>query len=99
MVLQPFIGDLTGVIYCGLDSFSVTNGPQLHVMLSPHPDPTRGSEVRTSGYADLGMLKGNKGDQNYEIPNSVDVSIQRSVVIYCKPFSVVFSVATLEDAS
>ena len=45
------------------------------------------------------MLKGNKGDQNYEIPDTVDVSIQRSVVIYCKPFSVVFSVATFEDAS
>ena len=82
-----------------LDSFSVTNGPQLHVMLSPHPDPTRGNEVRTSGYADLGMLKGNKGDQNYEIPDAVDVNAQQSVVIYCKPFSVVFSVATLEDSS
>ncbi len=80
-----------------LDSFSVTNGPELHVMLSPHPDPTRGSEVRTTGYFDLSRLKGNKGDQNYEIPDSVDVSIQRSVVIYCKPFSVVFSVATLKD--
>jgi hypothetical protein len=82
-----------------LDSFSVTNGPELHVMLSPHPDPTRGSEVRTSGYAELGILKGNKGDQNYEIPDNVNVSVQRSVVIYCKPFSVVFSVATLNDAS
>ena len=82
-----------------LDSFSVTNGPELHVMLSPHRDPTRGSEVRTQGYVDLGKLKGNKGDQNYEIPDSVDVGIQASVVIYCKPFSVVFSVATLEDAS
>lgn len=80
-----------------LDSFSVTNGPELHVMLSPHPDPTRGAEVRTSGYVDLGILKGNKGDQNYEIPDIVDVSIQGSVVIYCKPFSVVFSVATLAD--
>ena len=82
-----------------LDNFSVTNGPELHVMLSPHPDPTRGSEVRTSGYADLGILKGNKGDQNYEIPATVDINAQRSVVIYCRPFSVVFSVATLEDGS
>ena len=88
-----------GVHLLRLDSFSVTNGPELHVMLSPHADPTRGSEGKTSGYADLGILKGNKGDQNYEIPDSVDVSVQQSVVIYCKPFSVVFSVATLEDAS
>ena len=80
-----------------LEDFSVTNGPQLHVMLSPHTDPTRGSEVRTTGYVDLGRLKGNKGAQNYEIPDSTDLAVQGSVVIYCKPFSVVFSVATLQD--
>ena len=59
----PSTGARTEVTLLRLDSFSVTNGPELHVMLSPHPDPTRGSEVRSSGYADLGILKGNKGDQ------------------------------------
>ena len=78
-----------------LENLDVTNGPALHVILSPHPDPTRGNEVKLPGYADLGPLKGNRGNQNYTIPADVDISAIKSVVIYCKPFSVVFSVATL----
>ena len=44
---------------------------------------------------DLGELKGNIGNQNYEIPKDLDVDQYNSVVIYCVPFHVVFSVATL----
>ena len=82
-----------------LENLSVTNGPDLHVLLSPHPDPQSRDQVKHPGYVDLGKLKGNKGNQNYEIPAEVDVSIQGSVVIYCKPFSVIFSVAPLQDVS
>ena len=78
-----------------LEELDVTNGPALHVILSPHEDPTRGDEVKLPGYVDLGPLKGNRGNQNYTIPADVDVSAIQSVVVYCKPFSVVFSVATL----
>ena len=99
-------GSGTAIIYQGpdgslllrLENFSVTNGPDLHVYLSPHPDPDRGGQVRTAGHVDLGELKGNRGNQNYPIPAGVDVGIQQSVVIYCVPFSVVFSVAMLQDA-
>ena len=80
-----------------LETLDVTNGPALHVILSTHQDPTNGDEVKQPGYADLGPLKGNRGNQNYTIPADVDVSAIRSVVIYCKPFSVVFSVATLSQ--
>ncbi|MCY4625273.1 MAG: DM13 domain-containing protein [Chloroflexi bacterium] len=78
-----------------LENLDVTNGPALHVIISPHEDPTRGNEVKLPGYADLGPLKGNRGNQNYTIPAGVDIGAIKSVVIYCKPFSVVFSVATL----
>ena len=78
-----------------LENLEVTNGPALHVVLSPHEDPTRSNEVLLEGYADLGDLKGNRGNQNYTIPADVDLSVIKSVVIYCKPFAVVFSVATL----
>ncbi len=78
-----------------LENLDVTNGPALHVIISPHADPTRGNEVKLPGYADLGPLKGNRGNQNYTIPAGVDIGAIKSVVIYCKPFSVVFSVATL----
>ena len=81
-----------------LENLEVTNGPALHVVLSPHEDPTRSNEVLQEGYSDLGDLKGNRGNQNYTIPADVDLSVIKSVVIYCKPFAVVFSVATLQGA-
>lgn len=82
-----------------LEELSVTNGPALHVFLSPHEDPSNPEEVKTPGYVDLGKLKGNRGNQNYPIPSDADISAINSVVIYCKPFSVVFSVATLQGLS
>ena len=82
-----------------LESLDVTNGPDLHVILSPHADPDNPGQVKTEGYVDLGKLKGNRGNQNYPIPSDVDIGSYSSVVIYCKPFSVVFSVASLNDAA
>jgi hypothetical protein len=75
------------------EEFEVTNGPDLHVYLVPAENA--GDEVSVEGYVDLGELKGNIGDQNYEIPADVDVSEFQSVVIWCEPFAVVFSVASL----
>lgn len=88
-----------GSLLLRLEDLDVTNGPDLHVLLSPHPDPGNSGEVKTPGYVDLGKLKGNRGNQNYPILDDIDVAAQGSVIIYCKPFSVVFSVASLQDAS
>ena len=76
------------------ENFRVTNGPQLHVILSPE-EPTSILDG-VGDYVDLGALKGNIGNQNYEIPDDVDLSQYKSVVIYCVPFRVVFSAAALE---
>ena len=76
-----------------LENFEVTNGPDLHVLLVPDADPADRDAI--VGYVDLGSLKGNIGDQNYEIPGDVDVSSFGSVVIYCQPFHVIFSIASL----
>ncbi len=73
----------------------MTNGPDLHVYLAKHPDPTTSGEVNDNGYLDLGGIKGNQGSQNYSIPAGTDISLYKSVVIYCQPFHVVFSVAPL----
>ena len=72
---------------------AVTPGPDLHVLLVPAEDPASRDDV--TGYVDLGSLKGNIGDQNYDIPTDVDIAEYGSVVIYCQPFHVLFSVATL----
>ncbi len=78
-----------------LEDFSVTNGPGLHVFLSAHPDPKSRDDVRDEAFVDLGELKANIGNQNYEIPADIEVAQYHSVVIYCVPFHVVFSVAPL----
>jgi hypothetical protein len=78
----------------GLD---VTNGPDLHVLVSTHSDPMTKGELQDAGYSTLGQLKGNRGDQNYEVPSDIDPDSIGSVIIYCMPFHVIFSVAPLSD--
>ena len=77
------------------EEFRVTNGPDLRVLLVNTPNPEGHSDLDDAGYVELGKLKGNVGSQNYDIPDTVSLSDVESVVIYCKPFRVVFSVATL----
>jgi hypothetical protein len=76
-------------------NFSVDNGPDLYVYLVPiDPVPsTTNSEI--AGSYSLGRLKGNIGDQNYEIPADLDLSQYNSVVIWCQAFAVPFAAAPL----
>ena len=78
------------------EDFRVTNGPDLHVILSKNPNPTDRDDIGDD-YIDLGSLKGNVGNQNYDIPADVDLSAYQSVVIYCVPFHVLFSSATVSN--
>jgi hypothetical protein len=77
------------------EDFSVTNGPDLHVILSFSSPAPKDRATLGEDYVDLGPLKGNMGSQNYEIPAGVDLEQVQSVVIYCMPFHVVFSTAAL----
>lgn len=74
-----------------LENMRVTNGPALHVYLVRDAN----GDV-ASGFVDLGSLKGNIGDQNYDIPAGTDTRQFKSVVIWCKPFGVTFSIALLQ---
>jgi len=76
-----------------LEDFSVTNGPDLYIVLATNSNPD--SSETLGEHVLLEKLKGNTGDQNYSIPDSVDLSQYGSVVIYCKAFGVVFAVASL----
>ncbi len=82
-----------------LEDFRVTNGPDLRVLLANATNPESHSDLEDAGYVELGKLKGNVGSQNYDIPSSVSLADVQSVVIYCNPFRVVFSVATLGTSS
>lgn len=71
----------------------MTNGPDLSVILAVEPEP---DGFLSGNYTELWKLKGNIGNQNYPIPENVDPGRFNSVVIYCKPFHVLFSFATLK---
>ncbi len=80
-----------------LDPFRVTNGPDLHVILTKHGKPRSRDEVN-AGYIEVAKLKGNIGSQNYTLPAGLRIEEYKAVVIYCKPFHVVFASAELAPA-
>jgi Electron transfer DM13 len=80
--------------YVRFDRFTTSNGPALKVFLSAAP-ATGPGDAFDDRYVNLGDLKGNIGEQNYAIPRDVDLDRYRSVVVWCKRFSVAFGAAAL----
>jgi hypothetical protein len=83
--------DAAGDLVLVLENFSVTNGPDLRVILSP--DPEGGGDG-----LDLGKLKATDGTFSYAIPDGTDLTPYRSVTIFCVAFPTVFAYATLGAA-
>lgn len=77
------------------EDFRTTNGPDLVVYLAKHASPASADDVVDNGYLSLGVLKGNIGNQNYEVPAGVAIDEYGSVVIWCELFGVLFSPAPL----
>ena len=75
-----------------LTRFETDNGPDLRVYLS-----AAGASQSSAGEAfrDLGKLKGNVGNQQYEIPRGVDLGRFSTVLVWCRAFSVGFGAAPL----
>jgi len=88
-----------GGVEVQLADFEVTNGPDLEVWLSAHPDPDSSGDVTDNGWLSLGQLKGNVGDQAYSVPADTDLTAYQSVVIWCEQFGVLFSTAALAPGS
>jgi hypothetical protein len=78
-----------------LTGFETSNGPDVHVYLVAAADASDNSTVTQAGFLDLGSLKGNIGDQNYDIPSGTDVAKYHAVTIWCKRFGVNFATAPL----
>lgn len=82
-----------------LTDFATSNGPDVHVYLVASNDAKDDDTVKNAGFIDVGNLKGNIGDQNYELPAGVDLAKYRAVTIWCKRFSVNFGTAPLMNDS
>ena len=82
-----------------LSDFATSNGPDVHVYLVAASDAKDNDSVTKAGFVDLGSLKGNIGDQNYDLPAGADLAKYRSVTIWCKRFSVNFGTAPLMNDS
>ncbi len=82
-----------------LTDFATSNGPDVRVYLIAARDASDNATVTKSGYLELGKLKGNEGDQNYEIPAGTDLTKYHAVTIWCYRFNVNFATAPLTPAS
>ena len=87
------MGDGTRVLR--LTSFSTSNGPDVHVYMVAADDAKDVATVQQAGFVDLGIIKGNVGDQNYTFGSDLDLARYRAVSIWCKRFSVNFGAAAL----
>jgi len=76
------------------EDFATDNGPDLFVYLSPADASITGNAL-AEGAVNLGRLKGNIGNQNYVIPDEIDLGEFASVVIWCRQFSSAFGAAAI----
>jgi hypothetical protein len=75
--------------------FETSNGPDVRVYLVAAQEATDHDSVTRAGFIDLGAMKGNRGDQNYEVPTDTDLSQYQAVTIWCRRFGVNFATASL----
>jgi hypothetical protein len=80
------LGDGSTIIR--LENFKSTNGPNVHLYLA--------TDKTASNFIDLGRLKANNGNQNYNISNGTDLAKYNMALIWCKDFSVLFGSAQLK---
>jgi electron transfer DM13 len=87
-----------GKEYLRLSDFTTSNGPDVHVLLVRAEGKALESELVKGDLdsVELGALKGNQGDQNYDLPKAADLNKYQAVVIYCERFHAIFGVAKLE---
>lgn len=74
-----------------LENLRVTNGPDLYVYLA--------TDKTASDFVNIGKLKANNGNQNYDIPAGTDLTKYDTVLIWCRPFSVLFGSAELSSVT
>jgi hypothetical protein len=84
-----------------LEDFSTSNGPDVRVYLvkGTHANDSDFIKGGSANFVDLGPLKGNVGNQNYQIPTNVNLDDYKSVSIWCRRFATNFGAAPLEPTA
>ena len=87
-----------GRLVLRLTSFKTSNGPDVHVVLIAAKDADDDANFLKSSTEklELGPIKGNEGDQNYNLPSGTDLKKFQTVSIYCERFNANFGAAPLE---
>jgi hypothetical protein len=85
----PFQNENSNILR--LENLRVTNGPDLYVYLA--------TDKTASDFVNVGKLKANNGNQNYDIPAGTDLANYDTVLIWCRPFSVLFGSAELSSVT
>ena len=70
------------------EDFDTLNGPALYIYLS--------SDLGDDDFVDLGPIKATKGNVNYEVPAGTNTDKYNKVLVWCRPFRVLFSYAELK---
>ena len=86
-----------GRLVLRLTNFKTSNGPDVHVVLIAAKDADDDANFlkNSTEKLELGVLKGNEGDQNYMIPAGTDLDRFQTVSIYCERFNANFGAAPL----
>ena len=69
------------------EDFETINGPNLHIYLA--------ADLEGNDYVDLGPLRATHGNVNYPVPAGTDTAKYRHVLVWCVPFGILFSAASL----
>lgn len=88
-----------GRLVLRLTDFETSNGPDVHIYLVAAKDVSDNETVTKAGFVGLGSMKGNIGDQNYDIPSDIDLTKYGAVTVWCRRFGVNFGTAPLGPAS
>jgi len=79
------------------EDLDVSNGPDLLVILSASPLVDDRGAYSATEYLSLGDLKGNQGNQNYEVPADVNLDDYLTVAIWCRRFNYTFNAADIHS--
>jgi len=84
---EVFVIENNGSKVLRFEDFETVNGPILHIYLS--------KDLEANDFIDLGGIKATKGNVSYEIPEGTNVEEYNHVLVWCVPFSRLFSSAEL----